>query len=147
MSPEHDPKTRPTKILYLAEARARDFIKTQSSERTARRPRLSSTIGRSMLPNSQQWPPRPYINGPCPYIFAGCHYIVLQRGERVCSRRACARRCGHAHSPGSALSARKQNGSHVYSGTGGRCDSISWMTNRARNVVRRRLKGRGPRPI
>lgn len=80
-------KTRPTKILYLAETRARDFIKTQSPERTARRPRLSSTIGRSMLPNSQQWSPRPYINGPCPYIFAGCHYIVL-REESGCARGA-----------------------------------------------------------
>lgn len=117
MTSERDQRRDPTKILYLTETRARDFIKTQSAERTARRPRLSSTIGRSMLPNSQQWPPRPYINGPCPYIFAGCHYIVLE--ESGCARARVARRCESTHTPpGSALSARKQNGPDVYSGPG-----------------------------
>lgn len=32
------------------------------------RPPLSSTIRRSMAPNSQQWPQQPYINGACPYV-------------------------------------------------------------------------------
>lgn len=62
---------------------------------------------------------------------------------RVSARKCARESVRHAHSSGSALSARKQNGPDVY-GTGGRCDSISWMTNRARNVVRRRLKGAAP---
>ena len=56
---------------------------------------------------------------------------VLRSSVRAC--------CTHTPA-GSALSARKQNGPDMYE-TRGRCDSISWMTNRARNVVRRRLKG------
>lgn len=126
-------------------------------------PLLSSTMARSMVPNSQQWPPWPYINGPCPYTFACCHYVILEDtvyngghcvGERVAHGRsssrctdatahACVRVRGHAHGRSGFRFVLGSRTARTCTDRC-RCDSISWMTNRTSNVVRRRLKGAAP---
>lgn len=152
MSPERDPSTLKDEIPQRSSIWPR-LVHGTSSKRSQRSAQLGA------LGCRRQQVAQCYLirnNGPRGHILMVRARIYSPAAITLSSRRAGAlarvllvgvrTRTLPPPSVSSFVSSEAERAGRVL-GTGGRCDSISWMTNRARNVVRRRLKGRGPRPI